>query len=152
LANWYGYEKHKMSTEQEKISAALVWMLKGNAAQRVIAAWHVGWQPAQEVSGTDWLAPFVARLLADPYGVVRYVSARSLRTLPKFADFQYDFLAPPEERTKAANNAVREWEQSSDRPSRSGAQVLIDADGKVAEPAVQWLLDRRDNRPVTIKE
>ncbi len=153
LADWYGYEKHKMSTEQEKVSAALVWMLKGDAAQRVITAWHVGWKPAQETSGANWLAPFVARLLNDPYGVVRYVSVRSLKTLPNFEEFKYDFLAPPEQRAASANAVVREWhDQSNGLPSRIGRQVLIADDGKVAEPAVQWLLNNRDNRPVTIKE
>ncbi|MEX2306003.1 MAG: cytochrome c3 family protein [Pirellulales bacterium] len=153
LAEWYGYESHTLSTEQEKVSAALVWMLKGDAAQRVITSWHVGWKPAQEASGSDWLAPFVARLLDDPYGVVRYVSGRSLATLPKFEEFKYDFLAPAEERAAAANTVVREWQrQPNGPPSRIGQQVLIASDGKVAEPAVQWLLKHRDNRPVTIKE
>jgi hypothetical protein len=57
------YEPTTLSIEQEKVSAALVWMLKGDAAQRVITAWHVGWKPAQEISGSDWLVPFVAHLL-----------------------------------------------------------------------------------------
>jgi hypothetical protein len=153
LAEWYGYEKHSMSTEQEKVSAAVVWMLKGDAAQRVITAWHVGWKPAQEVSGADWLAPFLSRLIDDPYGVVRYVAGRSLSTLPKFEDFKYDFLASSEELAAAASNVVREWQnQQKGPPSRVGQQVLISADGRVAEPAVQWLLRHRDNRPVTIKE
>jgi hypothetical protein len=153
LSKWYNYERHTLSTEQEKVSAALVWMLKGDAAQRVITAWHAGWKPAQEISGSDWLAPFVARLLADPYGVVRYVAARSLKTLPTFETFEYDFLAPPDDRTAAANTAVQQWSrQLKGSPSRTGQHVLIAQDGEVAEPAVQWLINRRDNRPVTIKE
>ncbi len=59
-----------------------LWLLSGDAPLRALVAWSAGWEPAQEASGSDWLAPFVARLLADPYGVVRYVAARSLRTLP----------------------------------------------------------------------
>jgi predicted CXXCH cytochrome family protein len=42
LVAWYGYEPHELTTEQQRLSAALVWMLKGNAAQRVIVAWHMG--------------------------------------------------------------------------------------------------------------
>ena len=128
-------------------------MLKGDAAQRVITAWHVGWKPAQEVSGSDWLAPFVARLIDDPYGVVRYVAGRSLKSLPKFERFDFDFLAPPEELAAASKTVVRDWQRQQNKPpSRTGPQVLIGSDGKVAEPAVQWLLKYRDNRPVTIKE
>jgi hypothetical protein len=128
-------------------------MLKGDAAQRVITAWHVGWKPAQEISGSDWLAPFLSHLLADPYGVVRYVSARSLKSLPHFDTFELDFLAPPEERAAASKKAIQEWRgKTTGRPSRFGLEVLIDSDGKIAEPAVQWLLDHRNNRPVTIKE
>lgn len=153
LADWYGQEKQAMTTEQEKVSAAIVWMLKGNAAQRVITAWHAGWKPAQEVSGADWLAPFLARLLDDPYGVVRYVAARSLKTLPSFENYSYDFLAAKEKLAAAVQEVVRQWQTARNAPpSRVGQQVLITVDGKVAEPAVQWLLRHRDHRPVTIKE
>lgn len=153
LVEWFGYPRNPMTVEQEKVSAALVWMLKGDAAQRVITAWHVGWKPAQEVSGSDWLAPFVARLIDDPYGVVRYVAGRSLKSLPTFERFDFDFLAPPEELAAASKTVVRDWQRQQNKPpSRTGPQVLIGSDGKVAEPAVQWLLKYRDNRPVTIKE
>jgi predicted CXXCH cytochrome family protein len=153
LVNWYGYGQLKLSIEQEKVSAAVVWMLKGDAAQRVITAWHVGWKPALEVSGSDWLAPVAARLIDDPYGVVRYVAGRSMLKLPSFDGFKFDFLAPPEELTAVSNKAVSDWQsRQHGPPSRTGPEVLIDGNGKVAEPAVQWLIQHRDNRPVTIKE
>jgi hypothetical protein len=153
LVDWYGYKRHMLSVEQQKVSVVLLWMLKGDAAQRVIAAWHAGWKPAQEVSGSDWLAPFVARLIEDPYGVVRYVAGRSLATLPNFEKFQFDFLAPPEKLAIQSKALVRDWQEKQHGPtSRTGPQVLISKDGKVAEPAVEWLLQHRDNRPVTIKE
>jgi len=153
LAEWYGYERQELSAEQEQVSAALVWMLKGNAAQRVIVAWHAGWKPAQDASGADWIAPFLSKLLADPYGVVRYVAFHSLTTLPHFEKFGYDFLGSDDEQARAVSAATLRWagEQKSP-PSRVGREVLISRDGKVAEPAVKWLMDRRDNRPVTIQE
>ena len=118
-----------------------------------IAVWHAGWKPAQEVSGSDWLAPFVARLIDDPYGVVRYVAGQSLGSLPKFEGFQFDFLASTEDLAAASNKVVSDWQrQQNGPPSRTGPRVLIGSDGKVSEPAVQWLLKNRDNRPVTIKE
>jgi predicted CXXCH cytochrome family protein len=153
LVDWYGYERHELSTEQQRFSAALVWMLKGDAAQRVIVAWHVGWKPAQDASGADWLAPFVARLLVDPYGVVRYVAARSLKSLPDFEKFDYDFLAADAQLARSATAAAERWASlRRGRPSRTGVEVLISPDGVVADEAVRWLLEHRDNRPVTIKE
>jgi predicted CXXCH cytochrome family protein len=153
LSAWYDYSTYELSSEQENVSAALVWMLKGHAAQRVIVAWHAGWKPAQAVSGADWLAPFVARLLADPYGVVRYVAARSLKTLPHFDALEYDFLAPPNKLPQSAEAAIQHWRRERAVPtSRTGAEVLMTRDGEVAEPLVKWLLEHRDNRPVSIKE
>jgi hypothetical protein len=153
LIEWYGYNRYKLSTEEEKVSAAIVSMLRGNAAQRVITAWHVGWKPAQDISGADWQAPFIARLLNDPYGVVRYVSGRSLNTLPNFGELKVDFLAPAEAREDFIDLVVDTWRRKTKLPpSRVGQSVLIADDGSIAEPAVQWLLNHRDNRPVTIKE
>jgi predicted CXXCH cytochrome family protein len=153
LVDWYGQKRYKMSVEQEKVSAALVWMLKGDAAQRVITAWHVGWKPAQEISGSDWLAPHLARLLDDPYGVVRYVAGQTLENLPGFEKFQFDFLAPAQKLAADSTAVVNDWHrQQKGPPSRMGPEVLIGRDGRVGEPAVQWLLQHRDNRPVTIKE
>ena len=43
----------------------------------------------------------LAMLLNDPYDAVRYIAHRSLESLPGFEGFQYDFLAPPAERTAA---------------------------------------------------
>jgi predicted CXXCH cytochrome family protein len=153
LVEWYGYVPRVMTVDQQNVSAALIWMLKGDAAQRVIAAWHVGWPPALEASGSDWLAPFVARLLEDPYGVVRYVAGRSLKQLPKFEKFQFDFLASPQELAQASNNVISDWQREKDGlPIHTGPRVLIDSHGKVSEPAVRWLLQHRNNRPVSIKE
>jgi len=153
LADWYGYERQELSAEQEQVSAALVWMLKGDAAQRVIVAWHAGWKPAQDASGADWIAPFLSKLLADPYGAVRYVSFHSLTTLPHFEKFEYDYLGSENEQKNAVNAATLHWaSQQKVPPSRVGREVLIARDGKVAEPAVKWLMDRRNDRPVTIQE
>ena len=152
-AQWYGHEKQPLSNEQKTISAALLWLLKGHAAQRAITAWHVGWAPAQTASGADWLAPFQARLLADPYGVVRYVAKDNLKKLPGFADFTYDFLAPADELERQVDEAITRWRRTRAEPlSRTGERVLIDDQGNIVESKVQTLLRQRDNRPVTLKE
>ena len=152
LVEWYGYEPLPMTIEQSQIAASLVWMLKGNAAQRVITAWHTGWAPAQAAAGDDWMAPFVSRLLDDPYGVVRYVAEHALRRQPGLGDLEFDFLASPANLT-AAGAGVRElWSARQTPPSRTGKSVLINGDGQVVDAAVEWLLKHRDNRPVSINE
>jgi predicted CXXCH cytochrome family protein len=148
----WGQRRYPLSSEQEATSAALLWMLKGDAAQRAIAAWHVGWPPARAVSGTNWLAPFQARLLDDPYGVVRQVAARALRTLPGYGDFAFDFLAPADALARRRDDALAVWLRSAVRPERSGDSVLIAPDGRPMDDRVGELLRRRDDRPVTIQE
>jgi predicted CXXCH cytochrome family protein len=152
LAQRYRQAPVPLSEEQRNVSAALLWLLKGNAAQRAITGWHLGWAPAQKASGVDWLAPFQARLLADPYGVVRYVAEENLKKLPEFHDFEYDFLAPERELRQSAAQAVARWQAQPRTQARKGAEILIDVEGKLMEAKIQSLLNQRDNRPVTIKE
>jgi hypothetical protein len=99
------------------------------------------------------LAPFEAQLLADPYGVVRYVAEHALQKLPGFDDFRYNYLAPAEELASHVRRAVARWTNTrAGPPSRTGENVLIDAQGHVMHSKVRALVDARDNRPVTIKE
>ncbi len=152
LFRWYGQKRYPMTAEQESVSAAALWLLQGNAAQRVVTAWHVGWEPARRASGRSWLAPLQAQLLDDPYGVVREVGARSLRSLPGFTDFPYDFLAPSAERSKKREEALARWLASTEKPDRTGETVLIGSDGRPMEARYRELLGKRDNRPITIQE
>ena len=93
MADRYGNEDLKLTKEQKSISAGLLWMLKGHAAQRAVAAWHMGWEPAIEVSNPDWMAPFLIPLLEDPYPVVRYIAYRSLQRIWPEILGDYDFMA-----------------------------------------------------------
>jgi predicted CXXCH cytochrome family protein len=149
----YGTTAIALTQEQKNVSAALLWMLKGHAAQRVITAWHAGWKPAQVAAGDDWLAPFQARLLQDPYGVVRYVAHTQLKKLPGFQDFQYDFLGDDAALAAKVKESIDLW-KTFDRgdTARSGEEILIGDDGQLNEAAVQTLLRQRDNRTVEIRE
>jgi hypothetical protein len=126
--------------------------LKGHAAQRVIAAWHLGWEPALGASGADWLAPFEAELLADSYGVVRYVAEHRLRKLPGFEGFRADFLAGTNQWRAQVAQVQAEWGARTPRPSRRGSEVLIGEDGKVQWERVARLRAEQDQREVTISE
>ncbi len=152
LAEWYGAKSVRGDADQESLAAGVLWMLRGDAAQRAVAGWHAGWLPAQRASGNTWLAPHVAALLADPYGVVRYVGKTSLGTLPGFDGLEYDFLAPKKELAAAAAEAIRVWSERDDRPTRTGAELLIHDERGLMGEQVKSLLRRRNNRPVVIKE
>lgn len=152
LGDWYRVQSEPLTAEQQRVAASLLWLLKGHAAQRAITAWHFGWPPAQQVSGADWLAPFQARLLTDPYGVVRYISARSLRTLPGFKGFEYDFLATETELQQQVRRAVGQWRNGPSVTNRARGEILLDAHGRVLEEHVQQLLSERDDRTVIIME
>jgi predicted CXXCH cytochrome family protein len=152
LIQRYGGTEVALTDEQKSVSAALLWLLKGHAAQRVITAWHLGWAPAQRTSGADWLAPFQARLLADPYGVVRYVAEHNLRKLPGFDAFRYDFLASESEWQRHVAESLQQWNARAKPPSRVGAEVLLHPDGTLMEKRIDTLLRERDNRPVSIAE
>jgi predicted CXXCH cytochrome family protein len=150
---WYGQTPLPLTDEQKNTSAAALWLLKGDAPRRVITAWHLGWQPAQEISGIDWIAPFAARLLDDPYGVIRYVAARSLRSLPGYQDFKFDFLAAEADQQFAVAQALSMWkQQAAATPVSPRASVLIDMQGKLDQATFDAIYSKRDNRPVSIKE
>jgi predicted CXXCH cytochrome family protein len=153
LSEWYGQPGVAVGGDAAAIAAAALGLLKGDAGLRAIYAWHMGWPEARQASGERWLAPFLAQTLTDPYDVVRYISGRSLRVLPEFAAFPYDFVGAPAERRQAAAEAMRLWNAS--RAPAAGAnhtQILLGADGSLDVEAVRRILEQRDNRPVLLAE
>ena len=66
LSEWYGAPPPELSEEEQTVAAALLWVMKGDAGERALAAWNLGWQPAQEASGTSWMVPHLAELAQRP--------------------------------------------------------------------------------------
>ena len=149
LSEWYGLPEEELTEEQRSVAASLLWLLRGDAGQRALMAWSMGWQPAQEASGKDWLAPFLALTLNDPYDAVRYIAGRSLRSLPSYNDFSYNLLWPPEKRVQAGQRAVDLWVS---RPDQTGPEILLEKDGALRLQDITRLIQQRDNRPVTLAE
>ena len=56
LTEWYGAPPVELNREQKTISATLLRLLKGDAGQRAITAWSMGWEAAHQASGKDCLA------------------------------------------------------------------------------------------------
>jgi hypothetical protein len=72
LNAWYQQPKPALSPDQRDTSAALLWLLNGDAGQRSLIAWHFGWEPAQAASDHEWMPRYLAEGLIDPYSSVRY--------------------------------------------------------------------------------
>lgn len=148
---WYGHQQPALDDDQRQVASSLLWLLRGDAAQRAVTAWSMGWQPALDVSGDDWQAPFLARLLEDPYPAVRFIARRSLKQNKKFRDLDYDFVGAPEDRRRASEHVREVWSQTSSTTS-ARASVLLDAEGRVQAALLSRLFSERNDRRVQLAE
>ncbi|MEY2931617.1 MAG: hypothetical protein RL033_2366 [Pseudomonadota bacterium] len=158
LQRWYGGEAMTasapaLSSADRRWSAAALSLARGDAATRVVVAWQLGWGAARPLSTQRWQAQLLAEALDDPYAAVRFVAYRSLRSLPSFADFSYDFLSPAAERREAQARAI---ERLPSVPAQTAGQPAPDLplnEAGLIEPAflTEWLA-ARDLRPVRIAE
>lgn len=152
LSQNYGLEKTTFNHDYKDISAAVRWILHGDAKRRAITAWHMGWKPAKEVSGSGWMAPFLALNLKDTYGVVRFITHKALSTQSGFEDFSYDFLGDKETLQKAVTLAAEMWESTFENDIPQDSNVLVSPDGQFNHSLAREMLINRDRSPVTISE
>jgi hypothetical protein len=108
LANWYSMPKSQLTEDEAQIPASLLWLLRGDAGQRALIAWHMGWASAHETAGTQWLPRYLAETLTDSYAVVRYIGQRSLKRLPGFEGLAYDYIGPVEGRVQARERILQQ--------------------------------------------
>ena len=151
LNEWYEQPLVELDEDERSIAASALWILRGDAVQRTILGWHMGWDAAREVSGHTWMAPYLTQLLVDPYSATRQVAYRSMVTLPGFQDFEYDFIAPLSEREEKTSEALERWLRAGG-PQRAGAHLLIDEEAWIDFEEWSRLLAERDQTPVTIIE
>lgn len=151
LNTWYGLEQPPLNDAQREISAAILSVLSGDAGRRALIGWHLGWPPAREASGTDWMPPYLAELLIDPYPAVRSIAARSLRTAPGFEDLSFDFEAPVARRSRDREFVLARWraEAASRRPS---FRLLLRRGGALDQTLFDELRQRRNDRFVWLLE
>jgi hypothetical protein len=153
LTAWFGQPRVELSDDQQTIAASVLWLLRGDAGQRAIVGQSLGWDAAQAASGTDWMAPYLAMLLEDPYDAVRFIAYRSLRSLPGFSGFDFDFICTPPERTAARQRALGIWRNRNEsKLAVPRPQVLLDPAGTLQLPEVERLLQQRDTRAVNLGE
>ena len=152
LTKWYDHRQPKLDNDDKSISAMLKMLLKGDAGQRAIAAWNMGWEPARKASGGNWQAPWLIRTMNDPYAAVRYIAHKALMADPAFAGTPFDYTAPLAKRATQID-AISERRADAELLGQAPhAQLLLDAQGKPLEDVADRLTRQRDNRPITLQE
>jgi len=153
LSEWYGTPPPPLGADEKKIAASVLWALQGDASQRALAAWTMGWAPALEVSGSEWTVPYLAELLLDPYDAVRFIAYQSLQDQGRVEEVAYDYVGPQPQRVEAAQRLLKTWAaKPPSGPDVFGDEVLIDQRGSVDWESYERLTQDRDMRPVYLAE
>jgi hypothetical protein len=158
LESWYGQPQPSFDDIDRAVPASVIDLLRGDAAQRALAAAALGWPDAMKASGSGaWATPLLATLIEDPYPAVRYHARRALLRQPGFADSDFDFVGPAAERRAAANDFARRWAsrrvQEKLRPDLRGILVRDPEANEHFDPAIfAKLRAERDDRPVLVRE
>ena len=153
LQTWYGVQPVPLDADQQRIAASLLWLLRGDAGQRALVAWSMSWVPAQQASRVTWMAPYLSQLLDDPYDAVRLIARRSLRSLPGFGGFDYDFQAPSDQRRTSIEEAIQVWRRTGPSdPAGVDKALLINPDRTLNHAEIARLGAQRDDRPVNLRE
>ena len=153
LNKWYGRPQPEVNVEERTVSDAVSLLLRGDAGQRALIAWSMGWEPAQTASGESWLPFYLAQLLEDPYSAVRYIAARSLRTLPPYKGVDYDFIGSPAVRQATKQQVLAVWnEKNANQTIPAMKQILMDQNLAPQQETIDRLLKQRNDRHMDLQE
>ena len=155
LAEWYGQPRPALTQDERTVADGIRWALTGNAHQRAMAAWHMGWSDAKQAAGAEWMGYFLGHLLEDPYPAVRYVAGQSLARLEPEQAIPVDFLAPPEERARLRGETMDYWrEAAEDRRGRVADRTarLLGEDGRLDDATFERLAGSRDDQVMDLRE
>ncbi|MCX6941564.1 MAG: multiheme c-type cytochrome [Verrucomicrobia bacterium] len=153
LTEWYQQPAPKLEPDDRTLSAAAQWLLKGDAGQRALIVWSMGWGPAQKASGHEWFYPFLSFELNDPYAAVRYASWKSLQTLPGFAGHEFDYTTDDAKQKEALAQAYQKWWFTVRKPAgRFPAQTILQPNGMFQQDVFDRLLDQRSKRKILLAE
>jgi len=147
LESWFGQKGSVIPPISTNISHVVHLALSGDAGQRVLAAWHLGWEPALRAAQTNWIIPIMAELMDDPYAAVRCVAERWFRNVTSAAPADYDFTEAPdalESKGRSALAGLRSQAKTANERDTNGVQL--------SPEIYKRLLDQRDARPVRLRE
>ena len=150
LSEWYGQPKPALGAEDSSIAASILWALRGDAAQRALAAWSMGWKPALEASTPDWMVFYlVEQMFDDDYDAIRYIAHRSLRSHSGFSRLDFDHMNPGRYEQTVMRKVMQTW---SSRKRLLPSTTLYDPEGRPRMDRIQKLKSQRDRKPITITE
>jgi hypothetical protein len=153
LHTWFNQPVPALSQDDQTIAAAVQWIVKGDAAQRALIAWGMGWKSAQDVAGRDWLYPYLIYSMVDRYAAVRFDAWKSLQTLPGFAEFSFTYTADGASLNNTATQAFDRWSHDIRSPnSVFPAESMLDAEGRFQEEPFRRLRRTRDDTPIVLAE
>ena len=113
----------------------------------------MGWEPAQKASGREWLYPYLAFELNDPYAAVRFAAWKSLQTLPGFSGYAFDYTVDDAKQKDALDQAYRKWWfEVRDATGRYRPQTILDPTGMWRQDIFDRLLDQRSKRKMILAE
>lgn len=148
-AGW-GIAAPALDADQRDVAAGARWLLTGDAGLRLLAAWSFGWAPARATAGDEWMAPYLGRLLDDPYYVVRFAAARSLRAIGHAEALAgYDFLADAAVARPFGEDVSKRWRATW---RGRGNEALLLSEKGLHVPAFDRLYARRDDRKIYLAE
>jgi len=150
LHEWYETPVPELTDEQKVVPAVLIQLLAGDAAQRALATWHLGWPAAVAASDADWAPLFLAQALNDPVPAVRIVAWRAIRKHELFADFPFAPFGPARQRFEAGQALRRQW-YADGNPFRL-TDLLDGAGDGLSVDIFRELHSRRDDRPIFLGE
>ncbi|HIF92330.1 MAG TPA: hypothetical protein EYQ60_04280 [Myxococcales bacterium] len=153
LVKDYGMKPILLGKERRLVAAGPRWIATGDAGVRALAAWYMGWAPAQKAAGSDWMAPYLAELLGDRYSAVRAVAGESLNNLPGFGDLEFDYVASAGEAGVESRLRVQaEWaNQLSDKGMSLPGPLKLDA-SELDRGAWEELMKGRNMLPLALTE
>jgi hypothetical protein len=113
----------------------------------------MGWAPAQQAAGREWLYPYLIFELNDPYSAVRFGAWKSLQTLPGFDGYKFDYTMGDAQQKDALDAAYRKWWfEWRSPPGSYRAQTILQPTGMFRQEIFDRLLDSRDHRKITVVE
>jgi hypothetical protein len=154
LEGWYGIEPPELTGDEETIAASVLWMLRGDAVQRALMAWSMGWEPARSVSGTQWMVPYLGMLLLDPYDAVRFTAQRTLRGEPGYEVATAGIAgSTKDEQSEIMAKVIEQWNRSlsGQPPDRIGDHLLMHPAG-LDVVGMRRLVAQRDDSDLTLFE
>jgi hypothetical protein len=154
LTEWFGHARPLLESDDENVSAAVKSALAGDAGQRALVAWALGWSPAREVSGTGWMPYVLSTLLVDRYDAVARVALATARLDPRYADLTLDFTLRDRRRAAPVQETIMaDWMSSGLKATLEQRRtVLIRPDGSLDTENVIRLMQDRDERDVRLAE